>query len=66
MEFEYEGKTFWVEWESHEEIYVTDSDGNDVEYDYGLYAEAASLVMDEYVGIADMMIDMAKDEAMGL
>lgn len=66
MEFEYNGKTYWVEWESVEDFSVSDEDGNDVECDDGLYAEAEDIVLNEYIGQADMMMDMAKDAAMGL
>lgn len=66
MEFEYKGTTYYLEWDSIEEVYVTDEDGNDVPYDYGLYSEAERLVMDEHVGQAEMTMDMAKDAAMGL
>ena len=66
MEFEYEGSTYYLEWDSPEEIYVTDEDGIDIPYDYGLYSEAEELVLDDYIGRAEMMMDMAKDAAMGL
>ena len=65
MEWEYNGKTYWLEWYSHEEVFVTDEDGNDIE-DHDVMEAAYQEVWDWYVGRAEMMMDMARDQEMGL
>ena len=64
MELEFNGKLYWVEWDSLEEIDISDEDGNDVEYNYELYCAAEELVRDHYIGRAEMMMDMARDQEM--
>lgn len=61
MDFEFNGTTYHVEWDSIEEIYITDDEGNDVEYNYELYVEAESIVRDHYICQAEMMMDAARD-----
>lgn len=57
MELEHNGKTYIVEWDSYEEVYVSDEDGNDVPYDYELYEKAYYMVWEHYVDAADMLHD---------
>ncbi len=65
MEFEFNGKTYWVEWESMSEYNVSDEDGNDIDDD-DVLAEAEEIVREEYIGQAEWAMDAAKDAAMGL
>ena len=60
MEWEYEGKTYWLEWDSYEEVYVTDEDDNDVE-DLDVLSAAYQEVMEWYVGQAEARYDMLMD-----
>ncbi len=65
MEFEFNGKTYWVEWESMSEYNVSDEAGNDIDDD-DILAEAEEIVREEYIGQAEWAMDAAKDAAMGL
>lgn len=57
MELEWGDKTYYIEWDSFEEVYVTDEDGNDVPYEYELYERAYRLVWEHYYESAQMMME---------
>jgi len=63
MELKWGNKTYCVEWDSIEEVYIFDEDGNDVPYDYELYLEAEQMVREHYVAAADFARDRLRERA---